>query len=129
MLSDVVSKARLLLAAFLVMTVSAAAWADCWLGELTPEERVCCLAMGHDCDAAGMEMSCCQAPEPAQDHSVAAFSTSIAAPEAPVVGPFHVDYDQPFHDRAATSLVRAFELELSSLPRPPTYLRLSALLI
>jgi hypothetical protein len=111
----------------LVVAMTGAALAECVTENLTPEQKACCAAMGHDCGAAGAEMGCCPTDPQTQDR----VQPSGAKPEliapAPLTG-LLAELPEPYvrlHAVAATS----FDRETLKLPDRPTYLLLSVFLI
>ena len=111
----------------LVLAVAGAAWAECVTGDLTPEQQTCCLAMDHDCGAAGMEMSCCRTEVPQLDSARVIASKSFLLAPALVSGPA-APLPQPRANLNALALV-SFDLALFKLPDRPRHLFLSVFLI
>jgi hypothetical protein len=111
----------------LVIAMTGAALAECVTENLTPEQKACCAAMGHDCGAAGVEMGCCPTEPQTQDRVQASgVKPELIAP-AVLTGPLAV-LPQPYvrlHAVAAAS----FDRETLKLPERPAYLLLSVFLI
>jgi len=111
----------------LVIAMTGAALAECVTEHLTPEQKACCAAMGHNCGAAGVEMGCCpteaQPPDPAQVTGVKPDLT----PPAVVTGPLALLPDP--HERLRAVAVSSFSRETLKLPDRPAYLLLSVFLI
>lgn len=111
----------------LVVAIAGAAWAECVTEDLTPEQKACCEAMGHDCGAAGAEMGCCptepQTPERAQ---AARVKPDLDAP-ALATGPLAL-LPEP-HVRLGAVAATAFSRETLKLPDRPAYLLLSVFLL
>jgi hypothetical protein len=115
------------IAVALAFALVSAAWAQCFARELTPAEHACCLSMGYDCHAAGMEMECCQPEAAAQSQGqLLAIKSSQDAPVV-VSGP-QATLPEP-RVKVAVAAAAAFSREVDHLPDRPTYLVLSVLLI
>lgn len=107
----------------LIAAISGGAWAECLSGELTPEQKACCVAMGHDCGAAGVEMGCCSSEPQTQDRvQVSSGKQDLVAP-ALVTGPLALlSEPQP---RIPAGYVASFGHDTLKLSNRPTYLVLS----
>jgi hypothetical protein len=110
-----------------VVALTGTALAECVTDNLTPEQKACCAAMGHDCGTAGVEMGCCP-PEPQTQDRVQASGVKpdLVAPVL-LTGPPALlpEPDAQFRVVAAASIDR----ETLKLPDRPTYLLLSVFLI
>jgi hypothetical protein len=53
--------------------------------EMTPEEKVCCAAMGHDCGAAAVEVNCCSGEAAKVDALAPITIETLASAPLPVV--------------------------------------------
>ena len=101
--------------------------ADCATGsELTEAQKACCAAMGHDCGQMAQEHDCCSVESQKVDQFTAAKQISLAPPLA-AVGLLALIPDLP----QLSSVCHRTHLDrvLLRLPRVPTYLLVSALLI
>lgn len=95
---------------------------------MTTTQMACCIAMGHDCGAAGQEHDCCTAVA----HSAQYFATVKAAPpQTPTTWTVAWAPTKALAVGAARIQPRALELTGPGhrARAVPTYLRLSALLI
>jgi len=111
----------------LVVALAGSAWAECLSGELTPEQKACCAAMGHDCGAAGQEMGCCSTEPQTQDRvQVVSVRPDVVAP-ALLTGPLAL-LPEP-HVRLHAVAAASFDRETLKLPDRPAYLLLSVFLI
>ncbi|MCR4340634.1 MAG: hypothetical protein NUW01_12205 [Gemmatimonadaceae bacterium] len=111
----------------LVIAMTGAALAECVTEDLTPEQKACCAAMGHNCGAAGAEMECCAAEPQTQDRVQASGVKPYAVAPVLVTGPFAL-LPEPrvrLHAVAAVSFAR----EALTSPDRPTYLLFSVFLI
>lgn len=111
----------------LVIAMTGAALAECVTENLTPEQKACCVAMGHNCGAAAAEMGCCPTEPQTQDRVQA----SGVKPElvAPVLlaGPLAI-LPEP-HVRLHAVAAASYDRETLKLPDRPAYLLLSVFLI
>ena len=118
---------RPLIVLSLVIAMTGAALAECATADLTPEQKACCAAMGHNCGAAGAEMGCCPTEPQTQDRVQA----SGVKPElvAPVLlaGPLAI-LPEP-HGRLHAVAAASYDRETLKLPDRQTYLLLSVFLI
>ncbi len=111
----------------LVLAIAGAAWAQCVTEDLTPEQKACCAAMGHDCGATGVEMGCCPTEPQTQDRvQVSGVKPDLVAP-ALLTGPLAL-LPEP-HVRLGVVAAASFDRETLKLPDRPTYLVLSVFLI
>jgi len=111
----------------LVTAMTGAALAECVTENLTPEQKACCAAMGHNCGAAGAEMGCCPTePQPPDRAPVTAAQPDLTPP-AVVTGPLARLPDA--HERLRAVAANSFSRETLKLPDRPAYLLLSAFLI
>lgn len=111
----------------LVVALAGTSWAECLSAELTPEQKACCLAMNHDCGAAGAEMGCCPTDPQTQDHLQAAIVKPDVAAPVLLTGPLAL-LPEP-HVRLHAAAAKSFDRETLKLPDRPTYLLLSTFLI
>lgn len=111
----------------LVVAIGGAAWAECVTEDLTPEQKACCAAMGHDCGAAGAEMGCCPTEPQTQDRAQATGVKSDLIPPALLTGPLALLPEPHVRLRAVTAA--SFDRETLKLPDRPAYLLLSVFLI
>lgn len=111
----------------LVIAMTGAALAECVTEDLTPEQKACCAAMGHNCGAAGAEMGCCstepQTPDRVQASGV---KPEVVAPVL-LAGPLAF-LPEP-HVRLHAVAAASYDRETLKLPDRPTYLLLSVFLI
>lgn len=114
---------RPLLVLGLIAAISGGAWAECLSGELTPEQKACCVAMGHDCGAAGVEMGCCSSEPQTQDRVQAPSGKQDLVTPALVTGPLAV-LPEPFV-RLYAGVGTPFGRETQHRSDPPTHLLLS----
>jgi len=120
-------RCRPLLVLGLVVAITTAAWAECVTEDLTPEQKACCAAMGHDCGAAGVEMGCCSTEPQTQDRVQASgVKPDLVAPVL-LTGPLAL-LPEP-HVRLGIVAAASFDRETLKLPERPTYLVLSVFLI
>lgn len=111
----------------LVLAIAGAAWAECLTEDLTPEQKACCAAMGHDCGAVGAEMGCCPTEPQTQDRAQApGVKPDLVAPVL-LTGPLAL-LPEP-HVRLGVAAAASFDRETLKLPDRPTYLVLSVFLI
>jgi hypothetical protein len=111
----------------LVLAIAGGAWAECLTEDLTPEQKACCAAMGHDCGAAGVEMGCCPTEPQTQDRAQASgVKPDLVAPVL-LTGPLAL-LPEP-HVRLGVVAAASFDRETLKLPDRPTYLVLSVFLI
>lgn len=118
---------RPLIVLSLVVALTGAALAECVTENLTPEQKACCAAMGHDCGAAGVEMGCCPTDPQTQDRAQASgVKPDLVAPVL-LTGPLALlpEPDARLRVVAAAS----FDREMLKLSERPTYLLLSVFLI
>ena len=107
----------------LVIAITGAALAECVTEDLTPEQKACCAAMGHNCGAAGSEMDCCPTEPPPQDRAQATGVRPDLSPPVVVTGPLAL-LPEP-HERLGALAASAFSRETLKLPDRPAYLLLS----
>jgi hypothetical protein len=118
---------RPLIVLSLVVAIAGAAWAECATENLTPEQKACCEAMGHNCGAAGVEMGCCTVePQPRDLLQVSTAKPEVIAPDL-LTGPVAV-LPEP-HVRLHAAAAASFNRETLRLPERPAYLLLSVFLI
>jgi hypothetical protein len=111
----------------LVVAIAGAALAECVTEDLTPEQKACCAAMGHNCGAAGAEMGCCPTEPQTQDRVQASgVKPDLVAPVL-LAGPLAI-LPEP-HVRLHAVAAVSFDREALKLPDRPTYLVLSVFLI
>ena len=111
----------------LVIAITGAALAECVTEDLTPEQKACCAAMGHNCGAAGVEMGCCPTEPQTQDRVQASgVKPDVVAPVL-VTGPLAL-LPEP-HVRLDAVAAASFDRETLKLPDRPAYLLLSVFLI
>jgi hypothetical protein len=111
----------------LILAIGGSVWAECLTGELTPEQKACCVAMNHDCGAAGVEMGCCQTEPQTQDRvQAASIKPELLAPTL-LTGPLAL-LPEPLV-RVHLVAAGSFDREALKLPDRPTYLLLSVFLI
>jgi hypothetical protein len=111
----------------LVIAIAGAAWAECVTEDLTPEQKACCAAMGHDCGAAGAEMGCCPTEPQTQDRVQATGTKPDLVAPALLTGPLALLPDP--HVRLQAVAAASFDRETLKLPGRPAYLLLSIFLI
>ncbi len=111
----------------LVIAMTGAALAECVTEDLTPEQKACCAAMGHNCGAAGAEMGCCPTEPQPQDRTQVTGVKPDLAPPAVVTGPLALLPD--LHERLRAVAAISFSRETLKLPDRPAYLLLSVFLI
>lgn len=111
----------------LVLAIAGGAWAECLTEDLTPEQKACCAAMGHDCGAVGVEMGCCPTEPQTQDRAQASgVKPDLVAPVL-LTGPLALSPEP--HVRLGVAAAASFDRETLKLPDRPTYLVLSVFLI
>lgn len=111
----------------LVIAMTGAALAECVTEDLTPEQKACCAAMGHDCGAVGVEMGCCPTEPQTQDRAQASgVKPDLVAPVL-LTGPLAL-LPEP-HVRLGVVAAASFDRETLKLPDRPTYLVLSVFII
>lgn len=111
----------------LVVAMTGAALAECVTENLTPEQKACCAAMGHDCGAAGAEMGCCPTAPQTQDRVQASgVKPDLVAPVL-LTGPLAL-FPEP-DARLRVVAAASFDRETLKLPDRPTHLLLSVFLI
>ena len=118
---------RPLIVLSLVVAMTGAALAECVSENLTPEQKACCAAMGHNCGAAGAEMGCCPTEPQTQDRVQASGVKADVIAPAPVTGPLAL-LPEP-HVRLQAVAAASFDRETLKLPDRPAYLLLSVFLI
>lgn len=110
-----------------VFAIAGAALAECVTEDLTPEQKACCAAMGHNCGAAGAEMGCCPTEPQTQDRVQASgVKPDLVAPVL-LTGPLAL-LPEP-HVRLHAVAAVSFGREALKLPDRPTYLLFSVFLI
>lgn len=111
----------------LVIAVAGAAWAECVPEDLTPEQKACCVAMGHNCGAAGIEMGCCPNEPQTQDRVQApGVKPDVIAPVL-MTSPFAL-LPEP-HVRVRPVAAASYDRETLKLPERSPHLLLSVFLI
>jgi hypothetical protein len=119
---------RPLLVLGLVLAVAGAAWAECLSTDLTPEQRACCVEMGHECGAVGMNMDCCPIESQTQDRlQPASVKPDVVSAPVPSNSPLAL-LPEP-HVRLHAVAAASFDRESLKLPDRPAYLLLSVFLI
>jgi hypothetical protein len=126
-LSRMRSALRPLVVLSLVIAMTGAALAECVAENLTPEQKACCAAMGHDCGKAGAEMGCCPTEPQTQDRAQATGVRPDLIRPAVVSGPLAL-LPEPY-ERLRAVAASSFSRETLKLPDRPAYLLLSVFLI
>ena len=91
--------------------------------KMTPEQRLCCEAMHHDCGEAAVQMSCCGGKADQDRSLVAAKATAAPAPSTVLVAILTTVYEPPF---SLESLTWVSDTSSPSPPGVPTYLFVSS---
>lgn len=113
----------------LAAAVGMASVADCLpSASMTPSQMACCVAVDHDCDEVGTDTSCC--PPGSRDTTQALTLAAAKGQGVPVVTVMSAgDWCSAARPSSWRAPLEAFSRRILKLPKRPTYLLVSTLLI